>query len=308
MIDFKRILCPVDTSEFSERALRYAAALSRLYGADLTVLSVRPLALPPALWMEYPVGPLLEPGDLTAEEERVRAFIQTVAGPSSAKVAVRDGSVAPEILQAARDLGSDLVVMGTHGRGGFEHWLLGSVAENVLRRATCPVLTVPRRMSEPNGDRLVMFKSIVCAIDFSRDSQRALHYALSLAQAAAGRLILVHALEQFEGEEPVVTAHFDVPEFRRRLERDARQRLEDMIPLSARAWCETNVVVAHGKASREVLRVAQAYDADLIVLGVHGRNAVDLLLFGSTTQHVLHQARIPVLTVPRDVKTAAIAA
>jgi nucleotide-binding universal stress UspA family protein len=256
--------------------------------------------------MEYPVGPLLEPRDLTAEEERVRAFIQTVAGPSSAKVAVRDGSVAPEILQAARDLGSDLVVMGTHGRGGFEHWLLGSVAENVLRRATCPVLTVPRQMSEPNGDRLVMFKSIVCAIDFSRDSQRALHYALSLAHAAAGRLILVHALEQFESEEPVVTAHFDVPEFRRGLERDARQRLEDM--LSPRVWCETDVVVAHGKASREVLRVAQAYDADLIVLGVHGRNAVDLLLFGSTTQHVLHQARIPVLTVPRDVKTAAIAA
>jgi nucleotide-binding universal stress UspA family protein len=306
MIDFKRILCPVDTSEFSERALRFAAALSRWYGADLTVLSVRPLALPPALWMEYPVGPLLEPRDLTAEEERVRAFIQTVAGPSSAKVAVRDGSVAPEILQAARDLESDLVVMGTHGRGGFEHWLLGSVAENVLRRATCPVLTVPRQMSEPNGDRLVMFKSIVCAIDFSRDSQRALHYALSLAHAAAGRLILVHALEQFEREEPVVTAHFDVPEFRRGLERDARQRLEDM--LSPRVWCETDVVVAHGKASREVLRVAQAYDADLIVLGVHGRNAVDLLLFGSTTQHVLHQARIPVLTVPRDVKTAAIAA
>ena len=104
MIDFKRILCPVDTSEFSERALRFAAALSRWYGADLTVLSVRPLALPPALWMEYPVGPLLEPRDLTAEEERVRAFIQTVAGPSSAKVAVRDGSVRlfgePDLVQA----------------------------------------------------------------------------------------------------------------------------------------------------------------------------------------------------------------
>jgi nucleotide-binding universal stress UspA family protein len=67
-------------------------------------------------------------------------------------------------------------------------------------------------------------------------------------------------------------------------------------------------VIAHGKASRELLRVAAAYEADLIVLGVHGRNALDLTLFGSTTQHVLHRAEIPVLTVPRDVNMAAAAA
>jgi len=308
MIDFTRILCPIDTSEFSERALRYAVALARWYGSELTVLTVRPLALPPALWMEYPVAPLLEPVDRAADEERVRGFIRAVAGSSAFTLALRDGSVVPEILQTARELATDLIVMGTHGRGGFEHWVLGSVAETVLRQAACPVLTVPRQISESADERPVMFKSIVCAIDFSRDSQRALHYALSLAQAADGRLVLVHVLDQFNDDEPVITAHFNVSEFRRTLERDARQRLEDMIPPSARAWCEAHVVVAHGKASREVLRVADAYEADLIVLGVHGRNAVDLVLFGSTTQHVLHRALIPVLTVPRDVKRGAVAA
>jgi len=308
MMAFERILCPVDLSEYSARAFQYALALARWYESALTVLNVRPFALPPALWMEYPVAPLIEPLDQAAEEKRVRAFLDTAAGAAFARVVVRDGSVAPEILRTASDLAADLIVMGTHGRGGFEHWLLGSVAENVLRQANCPVLTVPRVVHEPAGGEAVTFKSIVCAVDFSRDSQRALDYALSLAQAAAGRLVLVHVLEQFDSDEPIVTAHFNVSEFRRTLERDARARLEQMIPSSARAWCETDIVVAHGKASREVLRVADAYRADLIVLGVHGRNAVDLLLFGSTTQHVLHSAHTPVLTVPRTVRTAAAAA
>ena len=308
MIDFKRILCPIDTSEFSERALRYAVALARSYESALTVLSVRPLALPPALWLEYPVAPLFEPVDRAADEERLRGFIRAVAGSTAFTLTLRDGSVVPEILRTAEELAADLIVMGTHGRSGVEHWVLGSVAENVLRQAACPVLTVPGQISESADERPVMFKSIVCAIDFSRDSQRALHYALSLAQAAAGRLVLVHVLDQFSGDEPVITAHFNVSEFRRALERDARQRLENMIPPSARAWSETHVVVAHGKAAREVIRVADAYEADLIVLGVHGRNAVDLVLFGSTTQHLLHRALVPVLTVPRDVKRGVVAA
>jgi nucleotide-binding universal stress UspA family protein len=196
MSGFERILCPVDVSEVSARALRYAVALSYADRSQLTVLNVRPLLLPPALWMEYPVAPLLEPVDVKAEEERLQSFVLEAAGPALAKVAVREGSIAPEILRTARTLTADLIVIGTHGRSGFEHWLLGSVAENVLRHAPCPVLTVPRRAQEPGN---VPFKNILCAIDFSHDSQHALELSLSLAQAAGGQLVLVHSLEQFSG-------------------------------------------------------------------------------------------------------------
>jgi nucleotide-binding universal stress UspA family protein len=305
MTGFERVLCPVDESEFSARALRYAVALADVYRSQLTILNVRPLLLPPALWLEYPVAPLLEPVDLNAEEERLWAFVRDAAGPTLATVTIREGSIGPEILRTARSLTADLIVMGTHGRSGFEHSLLGSVAENVLRHAPCPVLTVPRRAQEPT---VVPFKNILCAIDFSHDSQHALELSRSLAQAAAGRLVLVHSLEQFSGMESKVTAHFNVSEFRRTFEREAKQRLEALVPANARTGCEVSVLVVHGRASREVLRVAAAYEADLIVLGVHGRNVVDLTLFGSTTQHVLHRAEIPVLTVPRKAMTAAAAA
>ena len=120
--------------------------------------------------------------------------------------------------------------------------------------------------------------------------------------------MVVHALEHLAGESQALVAHFNVAEFRRTLERDARQRLEELLPLAARAECNTSVILAEGKASREVLRAATFHEADLIVLGVHGRNALDLALFGSTTRHVLHRATVPVLTVPRDVQAAAAAA
>lgn len=308
MAAFDRILCPVDMSEISERALQYAAALARWYRSELTVLKVTPLLLPPALWLEYPSAPLLEPMDPAAEEERVRAFIASAVGPSLAKVIVREGSITQEILQSAFDCAANLIVMGTHGRSGLEHVLLGSVTENTLRRAPCPVLTVTRSATEPTDFSGATFRTVLCAVDFSRDSRPAVDVALSIAHAAGGRFVLVHALEQFASEESPLTAHFNVSEFRRTLECDTRRRLEELIPPTARTSGDISIVVAHGKATREVLRVARAYEADLIVIGIHGRNAADLAFFGSTTQHLLHRAHTPVLAVPRDMKTASIAA
>ena len=325
MARFDRILCPVDKSDFSVRALQYAVALQQSYRAELTVLTVRPREIPPALWTEYPVAQPINPMDPEVEEAELRGFIHRAVGAALAKVSVREGFVSQEILQAARETPADLIVMGTHGASGFERWLLGSVAENVLRHAACPALTVPPSAAEPPdapargeladeaqhlADQLgaIVARKILCAIDFSRDSQRALVVAQDLARAGGGRLVVVHALEHLAGESPVLAAHFNVAEFRRTLERDARQRLEELLPLAARAECNTSVILAEGKASREVLRAVTAHEADLIVLGVHGRNALDLALFGSTTRHVLHRATVPVLTVPRDVQAAAAAA
>ena len=308
MAGFERILCPVDKSEFSVRALQYAVALQQSNRAVLTVLAVRPRETPPALWTAYPVFPPRNPMDPEVEEAELRGFIHRAVGAALAKVSVREGLISREILHAARDIPADLIVMGTHGTRGLERWLLGSVAENVLRHAACPALTVPPHVPEPPEASAAPFKTVLCAIDFSRDSQRALRVAQDVARADGGRLVVVHALEHLAGASPALTAHVNVAELRRTLERDAWQRLEELLPMAARAECDTSIVLADGKASPEVLRVAAAYEADLIVLGVHGRNAVDLALFGSTTRQVLHRATVPVLTVPREVKAAASAA
>jgi nucleotide-binding universal stress UspA family protein len=297
----KHILCPVDLSEGSRRALAQAAALAGSYSADITVMSVRPLMLAPALWLEYPVAfPVQNDETRQQAEAAVRAFVEETVNVQVRGPIVREGLIVPEILRAIGELKADIVVMGTHGVGGFEHFLLGSVAERVLRKAPCAVLTVPPAVAVEAARAADRFSTILCAIDFSHDSERALRYAVSLTARAAGRLVLVHVLEQFEENEPRLSAHFNVSEFRRTLDREAHERLAAMIP-SETAGLDLEIVVAHGKASREVLRAAQERRADLVVLGVHGRNALDLSLFGSTTQNVLHRAACPVLTVPRVV-------
>ena len=137
MAGFERILCAVDKSDLSVRALQYAVALQQSDRAVLTVLTVRPRLAQPALWMEYPVAPALAPLDPEMEEAELRAFIQSSVGAALARVIVREGMIVSEIIAAAHDLDTDLLVMGTHGPGGVERWLLGAVAENVLRHASC---------------------------------------------------------------------------------------------------------------------------------------------------------------------------
>jgi nucleotide-binding universal stress UspA family protein len=269
---------------------------------------VRPRPLHPIAFSEYAVAlPLDTPEDRRRLDDAVRAFVAETLPDGGVDVVIKDGLVVPEIVATARDMSADLIVMGTHGLSGFERMMLGSVAEKTLRKAPCPVLTIPHLAPEA-ATLPVTFRTILCAIDFSRPSMRGLEYALSLAQESGGRLLLMHVLEGLPEEESRFATHYNVLEYQHMREREAKEELAATIPEEARTWCETEVAVAHGKPYRELLRTAGERQPDLIVLGVQGRGAVDLALFGSTTQHVLRQALCPVLTVPRLAKAAAAAA
>jgi nucleotide-binding universal stress UspA family protein len=294
MIPIRRILCPVDTSEFSARAVQHAVALGRWYEAEVTVLYVRPVMVTPALWFGAP--PVLPPEPDTGEAAAaaVRQFVAGAVGEAPVSVAVTEGPVVDEIVRLATELPADLLVMGTHGLSGFERLLLGSITEKTLRRAPCPVLTVPRRAAEQDHPPHVTFKTIVCGIDRSAAAARALRYALSLAQEAGGKLVLVHTIEDVSEEDPRFSGHFNTPECWSRIAPEIRADYERLIPDDARLWCDFEVVVPHGKAYREILRVATERATDLIVVGSAGSS----MPFGTTTQHVLRQAACPVLAVP----------
>jgi nucleotide-binding universal stress UspA family protein len=190
--------------------------------------------------------------------------------------------------------------MGTHGASGFERLVLGSVAEKVLRRAGCPVLTVPPRMRSAGA---MPFQRILCPIDFSDSSLAGLEWAWSLAQESGALVSLLHVIE-WPWEEPPAPVFEELPAdearqllaFRRALEDSSRLRLEALVPNDLRDRFSPPALITHGKAHREVLAAAEGH-ADLIVMGVHGRNVVDLALFGSTTNQVVRRASCPVLTV-----------
>lgn len=304
MISIKRILCPVDSSDFSQRALRYGAALASWYHAELVALSVRPIFIPTTALESPPPSDL---GTIQRRDESLRTFVRESVGGAAVRIVTAEGTVVEEIVRLAGELPADLIVMGTHGLSGFERLLLGSVTERVLRKAPCPVLTVPRHATDA-AVHTVALKTILCAIDFSDASRSAALHALSLAQNSGGHLMMVHVLEGFAQETSRMNAHYDYPEARRALAQDARTELEALIPPSARAWCDAEVVVGRDKAYVEILRFASAQHADAIVLGVRGRGAIDLTLFGSTTQHVTRSARCPVLTVGMDAAMMATAA
>ena len=145
MIDLRRILVPTDFSKHSENALKYAVAFAEKFGAELHLLHVvQDLALfvPDAVGNAPPVVPPID--QLTAA---VRESLQRVIrehGLERFRVCpeVREGTPFYEIIQCAREKDVDLIVMGTHGRSGLAHVLLGSVSEKVVRKAPCPVLTV----------------------------------------------------------------------------------------------------------------------------------------------------------------------
>jgi len=299
MAEIKQILCPVDLSETSRHALEQAFAFARWYRARVTVLHVLNVPLPVMPPTGVPVVdvsalPPLRPEDVT---EDVRRFTGSTNGMdlNAADVVVVEGSPVREILRQAEDRRPDLLVMGTHGRSGFEALFLGSVTEKVLRSTHVPVLTVPPAVERVES---VVYKTILCPIEFSDPSTRALEYALTLAEETGARLILLHVIEQLvDAPQPAALSPFNLQEYRRHLEDDARARLRSAVPEEARVWCTPEERVLSGKAYRVILDLAQQEKVEVVVMGVHGKGALSRRLFGSTTHHVIREARCPVLTL-----------
>jgi nucleotide-binding universal stress UspA family protein len=284
-----RILCPTDFSDFSAKAFGYAAALASRFEARLHVLHVLPGVVIATGGPYFPATRAMHDRAENALQEFVRPACQ--AGVTVA-TELREGDAWREIQARAAALPADLIVMGTHGRSGFEHLLLGSVAEKVLRRASCPVLTVchdeTRTWREP-----ALFRRILCAADLSESMPLAITFALSLAAEQQAELTLLHVLDGLQVYAPT-------PEYatlRHDFEESARRQLEAAVAAAAREWCTVQHRVTVGRAHREIVNVARELKADLIVMGTQSHGPVSRLFFGSTSHHVVREAGCPVLTV-----------
>ena len=289
------ILCPVDFSEFAHRALDHAAALALWYKAPLTVLHVCTNLLLD-LGPDVPVPHL---PDSRQREDDLRQFVKGLPPEIALNLLIRQTRDAQdEIVTHAEALKADFLVMGSHGRSGFKHLLLGSVAEAVMRRSPRPVMIVPHAAPDANAAAPVRFSHILCATDLSESSMHALHYALDLAQKAGAHVTLLHAIEvPPEFRENRMAEDFDVDRVRAAAEARFLERLRAAIPSTAQISDHVETVVVEGRADHQVLRHATARNVDLIVMGRHGHGAVNRLLFGSNTQEVVRAATCPVLVV-----------
>jgi nucleotide-binding universal stress UspA family protein len=298
MIEIRHILCPVDFSDLSRRALDHAIAVAKWYGSRLTVLYVYHVPTTGIALSSLPVAEavLLSPADREQLRQQLKGFAPSDALKNvPVECLVAEGDVATEVLAEAET--ADMVVLGTHGRSGFEHLILGSVAEKVVRKAHCPVMTIPPAASDATKAVPSIFHRIVAGVDFSDASLHALKYALSLAEEADAHLTVLRVVEVPRELAEWAAESDEGKGYVKRWKELALTRLHDVVPDDVRVYCHVEERVETGQPYRELLRVAAEQSAGLIVIGAHGHNVLDRMFFGSTAQHVVRHAACPVLTI-----------
>ena len=291
------ILCPVDFSDASRHAARYAEALAEATGAMVVGLHVHQPAL-----AGIPAGvgrddPVVEPMTASPQVRQQIAAQFARLSPDDDRLAavLTIGAPADAIAEQARTLRPDFVVIGTRGASGLQHLLLGSVTEDVMRTSPVPVLAVPPHApAEP----AMPFQHVLFATDFSAASLAAMDAGLRLLGEGSARATVLHVIDDPAEYDLFVARPYDVHHHSEALERHVsgslgeltRQRFDGRPPA---------LQIAHGRAAEQILAVAAEIGADLLIMGVHGRNALDLAIFGSTTNDVVRQAQCPVLTARR---------
>lgn len=282
-----QILCPVDRSELSGLALKYAVVGARVFGARLTVLE--------ALHFEYPrylsevlTDTVLKELDHYKASARndLKDYVRSLAGDAvdhlRISYRVSDQQPLQAISQEMEEGGSDLVVMGTHGYSGMKHWMLGSVTESLLHHSRIPIFTVRQKthdfidVTRPDAEPEI--REILCPCDLGPASAGALQVAASLAKRFDARLTALWSSDA------------DGPNENRQLQDWVAATVQDHHPVSA--------VIRPGPAATRAIEVAGEMRSDLVVIGARHRSFAEDTVLGRTTELVLRHAPVPVLAVP----------
>jgi nucleotide-binding universal stress UspA family protein len=293
MLEVKRILCPLDFSEFSVRAYRHALSLAEHYRSKLIAQHIvevwrhpsASFAATASLYDEY-CQSLVGNG-----KEQLQEFVKNHTHNEVQLELVVDQGIAPDsILSFAQEQKSDLIVMGTHGLRGFDRLMLGSVTDRVMRKAICPVLAVrepPHDLTAAGQEQRYTHRlnRILACTDFSEDSERALDYAISATAEYDAELTLLHVLERVPS-----------PNHTEQAIAEATEQVEKLLPPEKRKSLKVKTVVRIGKAYQQIIQFAEEAQTDLMTMGVRGRGALDIAVFGSTTYRTMQLGPCPVLT------------
>jgi len=297
MLNIDTILFPTDFSSVAEDAFAHAAHLALQTGATICVFNVvTPGDGDASNPMDFlPVTPV--DGGAMDEAAPQRVEVQTVTQERGTVPVVyaQTDSPSPEtaIVEQATNHDVDLVVMGTHGRKGVDRLLSGSVAEEVVRQAPCPVFTV--RGADAESPTSTPVDRLLVPVDLSEQTTLVVDHATALADAYGATIDLLHVVEEATfptayGIDPLASPQPDVQE-------RAREALDTLV-----GDLDTNDVPIHthvlaGYAARDIVDFAEEHAADLVVMATHGRTGLQRFLIGSVAEKVVRSAPCPVFTV-----------
>lgn len=290
-----RILLATDFSACAERATGYAVNLARAWKAELSVMTV--LEFYPGMDPDYAVNKMYL-DNLRAQASRQLEEVRTLLKGEGQEITTRiEVGIPSEAIQSvAHAMAADLLVLGTHGRTGLDHILIGSTAERVVRMASCPVLSIKTERGGKGFGPFRTIKRIVVPIDLSGCSLEALEYAAHFARQAGASVTILHALE------PVAYGlDFSLSQ--------ATERTRQREYLEARLISLSACLNSFGVESDHALKPGIQADSipahvthqgyDLMIMGTHGRRGFVNLLVGSIAGAMLRHAACPVLTVRR---------
>jgi nucleotide-binding universal stress UspA family protein len=286
----KRVLCPLDFSAGSRRAMRWAVRLTSALDAELVLFHAWQI---PVMSAESAFAPALVADVVEAAEDGLAAELAEARAQGATKVSPRlvSGPAWNMIVEEVVSGGFDLVVMGKHGRTGLQRFVLGSVAEKVVRHASCPVLTIP-----PDSDPRP-FASILVPIDFSDSSRNAMESAACLVERDGQGITLLHVIElpvNYHGE----------PKIEGLMEMLDKRGTELLDQWAAELRTKVDVTVTArsriGRPASEVLAVLEELpEFDLVVTGSQGRTGLSRALLGSVAEKIVRHAPCPVLVARR---------
>jgi len=294
----KNILFPTDFSRCADQALTHAVYLAEKYQAALHLLHVVTL-------FEDQPGVLSEELAETEElvkklEDKAEIELNNAANAHAnddMEIIVKQKraiSAAPAILEYASKNAIDLIVMGTQGKRGIEHLLLGSAAEEVIRSAECPVFTI-RESEEIKPIKL--FERILVPVDFSEHSKKALAYAKEIADSYGANIQLLHVIEDTIHPAFSLSGKSSIFDLVPGIEVDCRRRIEKMVLDVGITNEKTEIIVKGGQAAHDIIKFAKENLSDLVVIATHGLTGIEHLLLGSVTEKVVRMAHCPVFTV-----------
>jgi nucleotide-binding universal stress UspA family protein len=269
--EFKKILCPMDFFPASERAFDYALSLASKYGASVHVLHVISRIVPTVSDKPVRTSPKTREEETQAKRELKRLQDKAAKASVPIETEIRIGDIDVQIIDTIKDVGADLQILGTHGRRGLELWIMGSVAERMMRHSPVPLIVLGAKAAAPP-------RRVLVTTDFSKGTPDAIAHAVSIGEKFAAKVTILHVIE---AEPPL------------KLKADINRQLAGLVPTG-------DTRLETGTPYSTILDVIKEMKPGLVVMNTHGQGMVERVLIGSTVERVVRGVggSCPVLLVP----------
>ena len=290
------ILFATDFSPCSAPAFRYAVEWAKVFEAQLTLF--HGISLQPGVDIDAGIAQrYLDEQRNVAKEHLKQLLDEASQHVPQAALEMRTGLASAQICDVAREYKADLIVTGTHGWTGFNRVIFGSVAERVIQRAPCPVLSIPDRTPEETEDMhtlAIQPRQVILPVDFSDCSMDAYEYGVQVAKWFDASLTLVHAIEPLSYSLDFSLTHpLEDKANRKKIE----QRLQELTKVLKEQGLTAQYALVDKPSMEAILEASASQEGDLVIMGTHGRKALPRLILGSTTAKVLQHSPYPILTV-----------